>query len=126
MHAIGLAVSLAVGLAGCTIAGSRQGPAAPVQLTEDMMPSSVLDHQDPGADTSRNPELSRSSSGSLLDDIFGGFRHWGGSSPAFGGPAETPHYYRGCRGCSSEHPDGALVLGAVLALGMLRRRSGKS
>ena len=47
-------------LAGCTF--GNQGPAPVTARPEpdpDRMPSAVLDRQDPGADTSNNPILSR-------------------------------------------------------------------
>ena len=128
MRGSALAVCLAVaaGAAACTIGG--KGPpsvAAPVQPTEEMMPSEVLDRQDPGADTSRNPELSRSSSGSLLGGLFGGL-FGGPSSSLMVGPAEPPHYYKGCGGCASDRGSagagGALVLAHGLSLSLSRRR----
>ena len=118
------AIVLAVWLAGCTISGGSRQPAAPVQPTEDMMPSAVLDHQDPGADTSHNPELSWSSSRSLLDELLGGLSSRNAAPSAFAGPAETPHYYKGCGGCSTEHPSGlaAVAIAIAVAAGLRRRR----
>lgn len=49
-------------LAGCTLGNAR--PAAVTARPPhdpDRMPSAVLDNQDPGADTSKNPVLTRSS-----------------------------------------------------------------
>jgi MYXO-CTERM domain-containing protein len=113
-------LAIAAALAGCTIAGGPARPAAPAQPTEDMMPSSVLDHQDPGADTSHNPVLQYvSSGGGLLDGLFSSHR----PDPAFGGPAAAPHYYKGCKGCASEGAGGAPAAIAVAAgLGLLGRR----
>lgn len=51
---------IAVVFAGCTF--GNQGPApltARPKPDPGRMPSAVLDHQDPGADTSKNPILSR-------------------------------------------------------------------
>ncbi len=49
-------------LVGCTLNGSGPDPVTkPPPPDPDRMPSSVLDHQDPGADTSHNPVLSRTS-----------------------------------------------------------------
>lgn len=57
-----LLLVLLAAAAGCTFSG--RGP-APVTARPppdpDRMPSAVLDHQDPGADTSKNPVLSRTS-----------------------------------------------------------------
>ena len=124
MRAAAFPLVLAVLLAGCTIAGSSRGPAAPAQPTDDMMPSSVLDRQDPGADTSRNPELSRSGSRSLLGELLDGLLPSRGPAPAFDTPAEAPHYYKGCRGCASDRPGGlpALLIAAGLTLRIRRRR----
>jgi MYXO-CTERM domain-containing protein len=118
-------IVLAVWLAGCTISGGSRRPAAPAQPTEDMMTSAVLDHQDPGADTSHNPELSWSSSRSLLDDVLNGLIGGWSSRTApstFAGPAETPHYYKGCRGCSTERSSGAVAVAVAAGLGLRRRR----
>ncbi|HWO19317.1 MAG TPA: MYXO-CTERM sorting domain-containing protein [Kofleriaceae bacterium] len=116
------AIVLAVWLAGCTISGGGRGLAAPTQPPADTMPSDVLDRQDPGADTSRNPELSRSSSRSLLDDLLGGLSPWRASPPAFSGPTEAPHYYKGCRGCSTEGPGGLAAVAVAVAAGLALRR----
>ena len=81
------------------------------------MPSSTLEHQNPGADTSHNPTLKTYGSRWNLGSLF----HWGHPSNPFGevaGPA--PHYYTGCGGCSSNDPSGALVLLAFVPL--VRRR----
>ena len=122
------AVMLAVWLAGCTISGGSRRPAAPTEPPADIMPSAVLDRQDPGADTSRNPELSRSSSRSLLDGLLSGLS-WNSSSSSpsmFGGSTEAPHYYQGCRGCSTEGPGGlsavAIAAAVAAAAGFGRQR----
>lgn len=47
-------------LAGCTFGNQGAAPVtARPKPDPDRMPSAVLDHQDPGADTSNNPILSR-------------------------------------------------------------------
>lgn len=124
MIAAALAACLGIAAAGCTIGGA--GPpavAAPVQPTEEMMPSEVLDRQDPGADTSRNRELSRSSSRSFFDGILGGLFGGVSSGGAMAGPAEPPHYYKGCGGCGSDRGGAGGAGALVLALGLsLRRR----
>lgn len=53
-------IVLAACLAGCTF-GNQSPTAVPARRPPDpdRMPSEVLDHQDPGADTSNNPILSR-------------------------------------------------------------------
>ena len=52
---------LVVLLAGCTLNGRGPDPVtARPRPDPDRMPSEVLDKQDPGADTSKNPILSRS------------------------------------------------------------------
>jgi hypothetical protein len=49
-------------LAACTISGAKPAPVtARPPADPDRMPSAVLDKQDPGADTSKNPVLSRTS-----------------------------------------------------------------
>ena len=53
---------LIVLLAGCTLSGRGPDPVtARPPPDPDRMPSAVLDHQDPGADTSQHPVLSRTS-----------------------------------------------------------------
>jgi hypothetical protein len=113
----------AVWLAGCTISGGSRPPAAPAQPTDDMMPSEVLERQDPGADTSQNPELSRSSSRSLLDELLGSLSPGSAPAPAFAGTTEAPHYYKGCRGCGAERPGGLAAIAVAAGLGLRRRRS---
>jgi hypothetical protein len=102
-------------LAGCTIAGGPRKQTVPT-MTDDMMPSEVLEHQDPGADTSNHPSTT------VGGWSFGDFFRWP-SAPAspFGSTGETPHYYTGCRGCGGSDP--ALCAGlALLALATRRRR----
>jgi hypothetical protein len=47
-------------VAGCTIGSSKPDPLRPRVVDPDPMPEAVLAKQDPGADTSKNPVLSRS------------------------------------------------------------------
>lgn len=110
-------------LAACTLGGGAAGgprPAAPAQPTGDMMPSSVLDRQDPGADTSKNPVLSRSSSRSWLDGVLDRVFP-SQSAPAFQSPEAAPHYSQGCRGCAADRSADPFAL-AVAAVALRRRR----
>lgn len=115
-----LALASSLALAACTIGGGSGGaaggsrPAAPAQPTGDMMPSSVLDRQDPGADTSKNPVLSRSSSRSWLDGVLDRVfpSH---AAPAFQAPEAAPHYSQGCRGCAADRSAGPSALAAAAA-----------
>jgi MYXO-CTERM domain-containing protein len=120
MRAVAVAALAVVAawLAGCTVTGGRSRPAAPAQPTGDLMPSSVLDHQDPGADTSHNPVQRWVSSGSPFDGLF----TWHAPESAFGGSAGTPHYYKGCGGCSTDRASGALLPAIAVGLGLRRRR----
>ena len=97
MRTAAFTLALAVLLAGCTISG---------------------------ADTSRNPELSRSGSRSLLGGLLGDLLPSRGPAPVFDTPAEAPHYYKGCRGCAADRPGGlpALLVAAALTLCIRRRR----
>src|SRR5690349_12613432 len=124
-HAIRMrGVMLSVCLAGCML-GAGPRPTTPTQPTEDVMPSAVLDHQDPGADTSHNPTLTWSSSGSRLGDLLGDLFSWHAPAPAFSGPVGTPHYYRGCH-CATNRPADPPVLAIVVGLVLLRRRRAPS
>ncbi len=112
-------------LAACTL-GSR-GPEAVTARPPpdpDRMPSEVLEHQDPGADTSHNPELSRSEANPhpWLSGLFGGCddhaaQNWDGR--------ET---FIGCGSCSTRDAVGAGNLGLVVlaALSATRRRRRRS
>ena len=57
-------------LAGCTLNGSGPTPVtARPPPDPDRMPSGVLDKQDPAADTSRNPVLSKTSASYHADSV---------------------------------------------------------
>jgi hypothetical protein len=63
--------------AGCTFNGRGPDPVIVRPKPDpDRMPSAVLDHQDPGADTSHNPELSRSGSRHGIDAQWLGCLRW--------------------------------------------------
>ncbi|HUS27467.1 MAG TPA: hypothetical protein VMZ53_03130 [Kofleriaceae bacterium] len=103
-------------LVGCgRPAGSGMGAEEP----QDPMPSSTLEHQNPAADTSKNPTL----------HTYGSRWHWP-SFFHFGGPPDpfasvggaAPHYYTGCGGCSSHDPSNALIVFALMPLVVRRRR----
>jgi hypothetical protein len=79
------------------------------------MPTSVLEHQRPGADTSGNEELSRSEARNWFERLFG----LGLPEPAPAARSGGTEYYHGCRGCSSSGDAG---LGVVVALLLSRRR----
>lgn len=111
---------LSVCVAGCTL-GSGSRPGAPVQPRQDVMPPSVLDHQDPGADTSHNPELTRSSHEVTLGGLIGDLFSWHTRAPSVGSPAETSHYYHGCH-CATQGSSDPPVLAIAMGLVMLRRR----
>jgi hypothetical protein len=58
-------------LAACTVNGSGPAPVtARPPADPNRMPNEVLDRQDPGADTSKNPVLSRSESHYVDPDGF--------------------------------------------------------
>lgn len=64
-------------LAGCSFNGRGPEPVIVHPKPDpDRMPSAVLDHQDPGADTSKNPELSRSGSRHGIDAQWLGCLRW--------------------------------------------------
>lgn len=64
-------------LVGCTFNGRGPDPVIVHPRPDpDRMPSAVLDHQDPGADTSHNPELSRSGSRHGIDAQWLGCLRW--------------------------------------------------
>jgi MYXO-CTERM domain-containing protein len=102
-------------LATCTVNGPGPRAPAPQQSDPDRMPSEVLDRQDPGADTSKNPVLSRSSTGpSFLSNLFGGC---GGATRS--SQEET---FIGCGSCASGEPSGLVVMLAAFAMTLRRRR----
>ncbi|HEY5926918.1 MAG TPA: hypothetical protein VIV11_34765 [Kofleriaceae bacterium] len=102
---------LPVVLVGCTISGRGPDPVTkPPPPDPDRMPSAVLDKQDPGADTSRNPILSRSEA-SYVDPSDERWRwlgclRWLSCSTGTGGDAS-----------------GVLIVIAVLATTRRRKRS---
>ena len=101
---------LIVLLAGCTFSGRGPDPVtARPPPDPDRMPSAVLDHQDPGADTSHNAVLSR-------------------SSAHYKDPDESPWTPLGClrmlscdTGGGGGDASGALVVLAVVAATRRRR-----
>jgi hypothetical protein len=102
---------LALAVAAC---GPRPGAEEP----QEPMPSETLDHQNPAADTSKNPTLRTYGSRWSWGDFF----HIRGPSNPFGETTgAAPHYYTGCGGCSS-HGDAALVNVLLLAWLVARRR----
>ena len=102
---------LPVVLAACTISGRGPDPVTkPPPPDPDRMPSAVLEKQDPGADTSRNPILSRTEA-HYVDPNDARYQ-WLGCLRWFACDA-------GARGDAS----GALVLLAVLAATRRRKRS---
>jgi MYXO-CTERM domain-containing protein len=104
---------------GCTILGRGPDPVTARPPTDpDRMPSDVLEKQDPGADTSKNPVLSRSEANPhpWISGLFGGCDQsssWNGR--------ET---FIGCGSCSTRDASGAgsFMLVALAALVGTRRR----
>lgn len=117
-------IALALYAGSCTLNGRGPDPVtARPPPDPDRMSSEVLEHQDPGADTSHNPELSRSEANPhpWLSGLFGGCddsaqQSWNGR--------ET---FIGCGGCSTRDAAGAgnlgLVVIAVIAATRRRRSS---
>jgi hypothetical protein len=92
-------------LASCTLgSGARPDPRDP-----DPMPSAVLAHQDPAADTSKNPVLSRSES------------HYHDPNDGHGWCAWIPFPPSGC---STGDRNGVLLVAATVAFACRRRRRG--
>jgi len=97
-------------LTSCTLGGTAPALRVPARPDPDQMSSATLDKQDPGADTSKNQELSRS--------------EWSGSRSE---AMEAMGHVVGCLGwfprCQSGRGDasGLLLVGA-LAFVLRRRR----
>jgi hypothetical protein len=116
------ALLLAMIASACTVGRGPDPVTARPPPDPDRMPSDVLDKQDPGADTSSHPTLSRSEANPhpWLSDLFGGC---GNATRSSG--RET---FIGCGGCETRDVSGAsnLALVAVAALVVTRRRKRSS
>jgi MYXO-CTERM domain-containing protein len=97
-------------LVACTFNGRGPDPVAKPPPDLDRMPSEVLDKQEPGADTSRNPVLSRTEAHHI-------------------DPNDAPWRWFGCLrmlSCSAGKQgdaSGALIVLAALAASRRRKRS---
>jgi MYXO-CTERM domain-containing protein len=120
-HDPGVRVLVLAAFMGCTISGRGPDPVtARPPHDPARMPSEVLEKQDPGADTSKNPVLSRSEANPhpWLSGLFGGC---GGDQSSSWSGRET---FIGCGSCSSRNTSGAgtSMLVALAALVTTRRR----
>ena len=96
-------------LVACTFNGRGPDPVTkPPPPDPDRMPSEVLDKQDPAADTSKNPILSRSEAHSADDDRY----RWLGCLRLFA-----------CSGAGGGDASGGLIVLAVLVATGRRKRS---
>ncbi len=106
VRALGLVV-----LCACTFNGPGANAPVTPKPDPDGMPSEVLDRQDPGADTSKNPVLWSSGSKGWFPDFNGcGNANYSSGESTF----------IGCGSCASGDASGLLVV--LAALGTVRRR----
>ncbi len=113
-YARGVKVLALAAVAACSINGAGPAPVTARPAPDpERMPSEVLDHQAPSADTSKHPELSRTEA------------HYHDPN----GPAEGVKQLLGCMkmfSCSTTHTDdndmsGLLVVAAALVAAKRRR-----
>ena len=122
-----LLVALITAALSCMLGGRGPDPVtARPPPDPDRMPSEVLEHQDPGADTSHNPELSRSEANPhpWLSGLFGGCDDR--AQQSYSG-RET---FIGCGSCQARDASGGANVALLMVAGLIatrrRRRNGSS